>query len=348
VADRYCSNCGYALSENDHFCPNCGRPVHQTAHVPTPEADVPVPPPPRQRAEGTAPPPPQAGAPITQQPRSRRRLLVGLGALGAVIVVGLVATLTYPTLGGSPSEEVAAEKPPSEEAAVEEAVRGFYGALDAGNFEKAYSYYGPDHEVRHKYNQQEYDNYLKEQMIITEASVFTVHSVKVRDVSGNTATAIVDFEREESGGTSRYLSTWKLIKLDGQWKNDKLGSIKEVGTKNEATSQSASATQSASASAAATDPADPFVGRWQVSSQTDSSASASANDPFTVTITKEGEIYQVVLVRTSGGTSATYVGRYDEADGSLRLEPDFCGDMSLSDDGDQLYWCREVFTRVSQ
>ena len=43
MADRYCSNCGHELSEDARLCQNCGRPVHETAHVPTPEADVPVP-----------------------------------------------------------------------------------------------------------------------------------------------------------------------------------------------------------------------------------------------------------------------------------------------------------------
>jgi uncharacterized membrane protein len=42
--ERYCSNCGHELSPEDQFCPNCGRPVHETAHVPTQEANVPVPP----------------------------------------------------------------------------------------------------------------------------------------------------------------------------------------------------------------------------------------------------------------------------------------------------------------
>lgn len=42
--ERYCSNCGHELSLEDQLCPNCGRPVHQAARVPTPEADIPVPP----------------------------------------------------------------------------------------------------------------------------------------------------------------------------------------------------------------------------------------------------------------------------------------------------------------
>ncbi len=43
--DRYCSNCGQRLLQEDRFCVGCGRPAHETAHVPTPEADVPAPPP---------------------------------------------------------------------------------------------------------------------------------------------------------------------------------------------------------------------------------------------------------------------------------------------------------------
>ncbi len=76
--DRYCRNCGHELSPEDRFCPNCGRPAHETAHVPTPEADVSVPPPSppgvwRRFKEGwqgtgqpgtrfTDPPPPRPGS----------------------------------------------------------------------------------------------------------------------------------------------------------------------------------------------------------------------------------------------------------------------------------------------
>jgi zinc-ribbon domain len=56
VTERYCRNCGHELAETDRFCPNCGTPVHQGAHVPTPEADVDVPSPP-QKAGATTPPP---------------------------------------------------------------------------------------------------------------------------------------------------------------------------------------------------------------------------------------------------------------------------------------------------
>jgi zinc-ribbon domain len=56
VTDRYCRNCGHELAETDRFCPNCGTPVHEAAHVPTPEADVDVPSPPQQAGVTTPPP----------------------------------------------------------------------------------------------------------------------------------------------------------------------------------------------------------------------------------------------------------------------------------------------------
>jgi zinc-ribbon domain len=60
VTERHCRNCGHELAETDRFCPNCGTPVHEAAHVPTPEADVDVPSPPPQ-AGVTTPPPGEAG-----------------------------------------------------------------------------------------------------------------------------------------------------------------------------------------------------------------------------------------------------------------------------------------------
>jgi hypothetical protein len=44
MADRFCGECGNELRPEDRFCPGCGKPVHETAVVPTPEADVEVPP----------------------------------------------------------------------------------------------------------------------------------------------------------------------------------------------------------------------------------------------------------------------------------------------------------------
>jgi hypothetical protein len=60
MADRYCRNCGHELAETDRFRPNCGTPVHQGAHVPTPEADVDVPLP-SQQGVATTPPTDESG-----------------------------------------------------------------------------------------------------------------------------------------------------------------------------------------------------------------------------------------------------------------------------------------------
>src|SRR5215210_1954075 len=72
VPERYCGNCGQELSPETRFCPSCGSPVHRTAHVPTPEADAPVSPPPLQ-AQGPAPPP-QASFSIKEM------VVLGVGA----------------------------------------------------------------------------------------------------------------------------------------------------------------------------------------------------------------------------------------------------------------------------
>src|SRR5215204_6659303 len=117
---RYCRNCGQQLQPEEQVCPNCGRPEHETAHVPTPQADVPLPPPPRVEADVPLPPPPQAGtiteigedtsappreeqaeAPLPQEeqaeelPRrsARRALRFLLGGIGFFLVLLLASFL---------------------------------------------------------------------------------------------------------------------------------------------------------------------------------------------------------------------------------------------------------------
>ena len=90
ASSRYCSNCGHELGDEAQFCPNCGTAVHRAAHVPTPEADVPVSPPTQQAGQtpGYAP---------TEPPRrsTANRLLVG--CVGLVVLgflfVGCLAVL---------------------------------------------------------------------------------------------------------------------------------------------------------------------------------------------------------------------------------------------------------------
>jgi hypothetical protein len=84
VPQRYCGNCGHELNPENRFCPSCGRPVDRTAHVPTPEADAPVRPPPLQ-AQRTAPPP-QASFSIKEM------MVLGVGA-------GVFTLLTTSELG---------------------------------------------------------------------------------------------------------------------------------------------------------------------------------------------------------------------------------------------------------
>jgi Glucodextranase, domain B/Domain of unknown function (DUF4352)/zinc-ribbon domain len=100
IPARYCGNCGNELAPEDQFCQNCGRPVHQTASVPTPEADVPVPPPPQQEA-GTQPLE-QADAQPRQPWTTRQYALGCLGAFFVVFVVGaFVAALAANGGGGN-------------------------------------------------------------------------------------------------------------------------------------------------------------------------------------------------------------------------------------------------------
>ena len=96
--ERYCGNCGQQLQPEEQVCPNCGRLGHETAHVPTPEADVPLPPPPQAETEETASPPPQerveapppqeqAGVPPQGSSREVRLLVGGIGALLLVLLL---------------------------------------------------------------------------------------------------------------------------------------------------------------------------------------------------------------------------------------------------------------------
>jgi hypothetical protein len=84
VAQRYCTNCGAELGGENRFCPNCGRPVHQSASVPTPKADIPV------------PPPPQDGE------QHRPRISLGKFVVGFLALI-VELWLLIPTGGGSGS-----------------------------------------------------------------------------------------------------------------------------------------------------------------------------------------------------------------------------------------------------
>jgi Glucodextranase, domain B/Domain of unknown function (DUF4352)/zinc-ribbon domain len=104
IPARYCGNCGNELDPEDRFCQNCGRAVHQTAQVPTPEADVPVPPPPQQEA-GTQPLE-QADAQPREPWTTRQYALGCLGVFFVVFVVGaFVAALAGNGGGGNEAQK---------------------------------------------------------------------------------------------------------------------------------------------------------------------------------------------------------------------------------------------------
>jgi hypothetical protein len=96
VADRYCRNCGQELPEDSRFCPNCGTPIQEAAHVPTPEADVPVPPPPSQQQVGGSASQPQQQATIPQEGwRQRHPILTGCLAIIVLLFLGVVLSSVY-------------------------------------------------------------------------------------------------------------------------------------------------------------------------------------------------------------------------------------------------------------
>jgi hypothetical protein len=92
VAGRYCSNCGHQLTTDASFCANCGRPVHETAQVPTPEADVNVPPPPGQGTQtGTWQTEAQQTGASQESGRRRHPILTGcLGIVGILFLLALI------------------------------------------------------------------------------------------------------------------------------------------------------------------------------------------------------------------------------------------------------------------
>ncbi len=87
AADRFCRNCGHELREEDAFCSGCGRPTHETASVPTPEADTAVPTPPAATDTQRA-----VRAP------SRAGLLL-VGGIGVLLVLALIG-VGLAALGG--------------------------------------------------------------------------------------------------------------------------------------------------------------------------------------------------------------------------------------------------------
>ncbi len=111
----------------------------------------------------------------------------------------------------------------SEAAAVEAAVTGHYGAIGAGNFAEAYSYFGPT--FRSQHDQASWIS--SEESFQIQGS--TIHSLQVDEVLETTATATVDVSFVDNTGTPRFLIVWGLVKEGGQWKLDRQFSSQRIG-----------------------------------------------------------------------------------------------------------------------
>jgi hypothetical protein len=111
----------------------------------------------------------------------------------------------------------------SEAAAVEAAVRGHYGAIGAGSFEEAYSYFGPT--FRGQHDQASWIS--SEETFQIQSS--TIHSLWVEEVLGTTATATVDVSFVDNTGTPRFIIVWGLVKEGGQWKLNQQYSSERIG-----------------------------------------------------------------------------------------------------------------------
>jgi len=102
----------------------------------------------------------------------------------------------------------------SEEEAVAAAVRSHYEAIGAGNFEEAYSYFGPTFRSQH-----DQASWIEgEQSYQIQSTI--INSLEVNGVAGDRATATVDITVLDNTGTPRFLITWNLVKEGGEWKLD--------------------------------------------------------------------------------------------------------------------------------
>jgi hypothetical protein len=122
-----------------------------------------------------------------------------------------------------PSSKASSETASSEEAAVAGAVRGHYEAIGAGNFEEAYSYFGPT--MRSETDEA---NWIAGEESSQIQSI-TINSLEVNELSGSTATATVDFSSVNKVQTARFHIVWMLVKEGGEWKLDHQLSGQRIG-----------------------------------------------------------------------------------------------------------------------
>jgi serine/threonine protein kinase len=128
----------------------------------------------------------------------------------------------------SASSTASAQSVPSgevsdEASAVAAAVRGHYEAIGAGNFEEAYSYFGPT-----MISETDEANWIAGEESSQIQSI-TINSLEVNEVSGSTATATVDFSSINKVETARFHIVWMLVKEGGEWKLDHQLSGQRIG-----------------------------------------------------------------------------------------------------------------------
>ncbi len=125
--------------------------------------------------------------------------------------------------GGVQESGSTGNDPSGEGAAVAAAVQGHYEAIGVGDFEEAYSYFGPTFRSQH-----DQASWISgEQSYEIQSS--TIHSLTVEEVSGTTATATVDVSFVDNTGTPRFVIVWGLVKEGGRWKLDEQFSAQRVG-----------------------------------------------------------------------------------------------------------------------
>jgi hypothetical protein len=140
----------------------------------------------------------------------------------------------------SPSASAAPARGGDEEE-VEEAVRGHYEAIGRGDFEEAYSYFGPT--MRSRQDQASW--VASEESYEIDSS--RIHSLTVEEVLGTTATATVDVSFVDKTGNPSFVITWGLVKEGGEWKLDEqISSRSESNASASASAATSSATPSAS------------------------------------------------------------------------------------------------------
>ena len=132
--------------------------------------------------------------------------------------------------------------PLSEQEAVAAAVQGHYAAIGEGDFQEAYSYFGPTMRSQH-----DETNWIEgEQSYDIQGS--TIHFLTIDEVSGTTATATVDVSFVDNTGMPRFLIVWSLVKK-GHWKLDAQISAQEETEGQPDSSSTPAATPTASPSA---------------------------------------------------------------------------------------------------